>query len=256
MRDLERQIGTICRKTAVAIARGERKSLSLRAGMLKPYLGAEKFKPESRRNTDEVGLVRGLAWTSVGGEVLDVEVAVLDGSGKIELTGNLGNVMKESCQAAVTFIRSRAKALGIDEQFYKNKDIHIHFPEGAVPKDGPSAGITVCTAIASALTGRPVRRDIAMTGEISLRGRILPIGGLKEKTMAALRNGVNTVIIPADNEPDLDEIDPTVRSALNFVLSDKVDKVLDIALLPKADEPKNEAKTLRAAKKTRSDIRQ
>ena len=256
VRGLERQIGTICRKTAVAIARGERKSLSLRAGMLKPYLGAEKFKPESRRNTDEVGLVRGLAWTSVGGEVLDVEVAVLDGSGKIELTGNLGNVMKESCQAAVTFIRSRAKALGIDEQFYKNKDIHIHFPEGAVPKDGPSAGITVCTAIASALTGRPVRRDIAMTGEISLRGRVLPIGGLKEKTMAALRNGVNTVIVPADNEPDLDEIDPTVKSALNFVLADKVDKVLDIALLPKADEPKVEAKAPRAAKKPRSDIRQ
>ena len=256
VRGLERQIGTICRKTAVAIARGERKSLSLRAGMLKPYLGAEKFKPESRRNTDEVGLVRGLAWTSVGGEVLDVEVAVLDGSGKIELTGNLGNVMKESCQAAVTFIRSRAKALGIDEQFYKNKDIHIHFPEGAVPKDGPSAGITVCTAIASALTGRPVRRDIAMTGEMSLRGRVLPIGGLKEKTMAALRNGVNTVIVPADNEPDLDEIDPTVKSALNFVLADKVDKVLDIALLPKADEPKVEAKAPRAAKKPRSDIRQ
>ena len=256
VRGLERQIGTICRKTAVAIARGERKSLSLRAGMLKPYLGAEKFKPESRRNTDEVGLVRGLAWTSVGGEVLDVEVAVLDGSGKIELTGNLGNVMKESCQAAVTFIRSRAKALGIDEQFYKNKDIHIHFPEGAVPKDGPSAGITVCTAIASALTGRPVRRDIAMTGEISLRGRVLPIGGLKEKTMAALRNGVNTVIVPADNEPDLDEIDPTVKSALNFVLADKVDKVLDIALLPKANEPKVEAKAPRAAKKPRSDIRQ
>ena len=256
VRGLERQIGTICRKTAVAIARGERKSLSLRAGMLKPYLGVEKFKPESRRNTDEVGLVRGLAWTSVGGEVLDVEVAVLDGSGKIELTGNLGNVMKESCQAAVTFIRSRAKALGIDEQFYKNKDIHIHFPEGAVPKDGPSAGITVCTAIVSALTGRPVRRDIAMTGEISLRGRVLPIGGLKEKTMAALRNGVNTVIVPADNEPDLDEIDPTVKSALNFVLADKVDKVLDIALLPKTDEPKVEAKSPRTAKKTRSDIRQ
>ena len=256
VRGLERQIGTICRKTAVAIARGERKSLSLRAGMLKPYLGVEKFKPESRRNTDEVGLVRGLAWTSVGGEVLDVEVAVLDGSGKIELTGNLGNVMKESCQAAVTFIRSRAKALGIDEQFYKNKDIHIHFPEGAVPKDGPSAGITVCTAIVSTLTGRPVRRDIAMTGEISLRGRVLPIGGLKEKTMAALRNGVNTVIVPADNEPDLDEIDPTVKSALNFVLADKVDKVLDIALLPKTDEPKVEAKSPRTAKKTRSDIRQ
>ena len=256
VRGLERQIGTICRKTAVAIANGERKSLSLRAGMLKPYLGAEKFKPEKHRNKDEIGLVHGLAWTSVGGEVLDVEVAVVDGSGKLELTGNLGNVMKESCQAAVTYIRSRANALGIDEQFYKNKDIHIHFPEGAIPKDGPSAGITVCTAIVSALTGRAARRDIAMTGEISLRGRVLPIGGLKEKTMAALRNGVNTVIIPADNEPDLDEIDPTVKAALNFVLADSVDKVIDVALLGKGDEATSEIKTPRTRKRASSDIRQ
>ena len=256
VRGLERQIGTICRKTAVAIANGERKSLSLRAGMLKPYLGAEKFKPEKHRNKDEIGLVHGLAWTSVGGEVLDVEVAVVDGSGKLELTGNLGNVMKESCQAAVTYIRSRAKALGIDEQFYKNKDIHIHFPEGAVPKDGPSAGITVCTAIVSALTGRAARRDIAMTGEISLRGRVLPIGGLKEKTMAALRNGINTVIIPTDNEPDLDEIDPTVKAALNFVLADSVDKVIDVALLGKGDEATSEIKTPRTRKRASSDIRQ
>ena len=256
VRGLERQIAAICRKTAVAIANGERKSLSLRAGMLKPYLGAEKFKPEKHRNKDEIGLVRGLAWTSVGGEVLDVEVAVVDGSGKLELTGNLGNVMKESCQAAVTYIRSRANALGIDEQFYKNKDIHIHFPEGAIPKDGPSAGITVCTAIVSALTGRAARRDIAMTGEISLRGRVLPIGGLKEKTMAALRNGVNTVIIPADNEPDLDEIDPTVKAALNFVLADSVDKVIDVALLGKGDETTSEIKTPRTRKRAGSDIRQ
>ncbi|MDD5903023.1 MAG: endopeptidase La [Oscillospiraceae bacterium] len=256
VRGLERQIGTICRKTAVAITNGERKSLSLRAGMLKPYLGAEKFKPEKHRNKDEIGLVHGLAWTSVGGEVLDVEVAVVDGSGKLELTGNLGNVMKESCQAAVTYIRSRAKALGIDEQFYKNKDIHIHFPEGAVPKDGPSAGITVCTAIVSALTGRAARRDIAMTGEISLRGRVLPIGGLKEKTMAALRNGINTVIIPTDNEPDLDEIDPTVKAALNFVLADSVDKVIDVALLGKGDEATSEIKTPRTRKRASSDIRQ
>ena len=164
--------------------------------------------------------------------------------------------MKESCQAAVTYIRSRANALGIDEQFYKNKDIHIHFPEGAIPKDGPSAGITVCTAIVSALTGRAARRDIAMTGEISLRGRVLPIGGLKEKTMAALRNGVNTVIIPADNEPDLDEIDPTVKAALNFVLADSVDKVIDVALLGKGDETTSEIKTPRTRKRAGSDIRQ
>ena len=206
--------------------------------------------------TDEIGLVRGLAWTSVGGEVLDVEVAVVDGSGKLELTGNLGNVMKESCQAAMTCIRSRAGKLGIEADFYKTKDIHIHFPEGAIPKDGPSAGVTVCTAIVSALTGTPVRRDIAMTGEISLRGRVLPIGGLKEKTMAAMRNGVGTVIIPADNEPDLEEIDPTVRKALNFVLADKVDTVLETALVHKDSDNKHEVIMPVSGKKSRSEIRQ
>ena len=256
VRNLERQIAALCRKAAVSIADGERKSLSLRSGALQPYLGAPKFKPEHRRMTDEVGLVRGLAWTSVGGEVLDVEVAVVDGSGKLELTGNLGNVMKESCQAAMTCIRSRAGKLGIEADFYKTKDIHIHFPEGAIPKDGPSAGVTVCTAIVSALTGTPVRRDIAMTGEISLRGRVLPIGGLKEKTMAAMRNGVGTVIIPADNEPDLEEIDPTVRKALNFVLADKVDTVLETALVHKDSDNKHEVIMPVSGKKSRSEIRQ
>jgi ATP-dependent Lon protease len=166
----------------------------------------------------------------VGGEVLDVEVAVMDGTGKLELTGNLGDVMKESAKAAISYIRSRASLLGVDPEFYKDKDIHIHFPEGAIPKDGPSAGITICVALISALTGIPARRDVAMTGEITLRGRILPIGGLREKTMAALRNGVNTVIIPSDNESDLKEIDPLVRKALNFVTTDHVDKILDVAL--------------------------
>lgn len=256
VRGLERQIATVCRKAAVSIANGERKSLSLRAGALQPYLGAVKFKPEQKHMRDEVGLVRGLAWTSVGGEVLDVEVAVVDGNGKLELTGNLGDVMKESCHAAVTYIRSRASKLGIDADFYKTKDIHIHFPDGAVPKDGPSAGVTICTAIVSALTGTPVRRDIAMTGEISLRGRVLPIGGLKEKTMAALRNGVNTVIVPADNEPDLAEIDPTVRAALNFVLADKVDKVLEAALVRHEEEAKAEVIMPVAGKKPRPGLRQ
>ena len=256
VRSLERRIAEICRKAAVAAADGEKKSLSLRSGALRPYLGAPKFKPEQRHMTDEVGLVRGLAWTSVGGEVLDVEVAVVDGTGKLELTGNLGNVMKESCQAAVTYIRSRSGKLGIDPDFYKTKDIHIHFPEGAVPKDGPSAGVTVCTAIVSALTGTPVRRDVAMTGEISLRGRVLPIGGLKEKTMAAHRNGVNTVIVPSDNEPDLEEIDPTVRSALNFVIADKVDKVLETALVRKDAEAKTDIIMPIKGNKSRPGIRQ
>ena len=230
VRLLERELATLCRKCAAGIAKGEYKSLSVRAGRLETLLGAPKYKPDSVYPRDEVGLVRGLAWTAVGGEVLDVEVGVVEGTGHLELTGNLGDVMKESCKAAITYIRSRAGKLGIDPEFYKNRDIHIHFPEGAVPKDGPSAGITICIGVISALTGIPVRRDLAMTGEITLRGRILPIGGLKEKTMAALRAGVSTVIIPAGNEADLDEIDQTVRRSLKFVTADHVDAILDVAL--------------------------
>ena len=230
VRLLERELAALCRKCAAGIARGEYKSLTVRAGKLEPLLGPAKFKPDSVYPRDEVGLVRGLAWTAVGGEVLDVEVGVVEGTGRLELTGNLGDVMKESCKAAITYIRSRARMLGIDPEFYKNRDIHIHFPEGAVPKDGPSAGITICIGVISALSGVPVRRDLAMTGEITLRGRILPIGGLKEKTMAALRAGVSTVIIPAGNEPDLEEIDQTVRRGLKFVTADHIDAILDIAL--------------------------
>ena len=230
VRLLERELATLCRKCAAGIAKGEYKSLSVRAGRLETLLGAPKYKPDSVYPRDEVGLVRGLAWTAVGDEVLDVEVGVVEGTGHLELTGNLGSVMKESCKAAITYIRSRAGKLGIDPEFYKNRDIHIHFPEGAVPKDGPSAGITICIGVISALTGIPVRRDLAMTGEITLRGRILPIGGLKEKTMAALRAGVSTVIIPAGNEADLDEIDQTVRRSLKFVTADHVDAILDVAL--------------------------
>lgn len=230
VRVLERSIASVCRRAATNIADGTSKSLTVGTRNLEDILGAPKFKPEPPHEANEAGLVRGLAWTQVGGEVLNVEVAVVDGSGKLELTGNLGDVMKESARAAITYIRSRASVLGVDPDFYTKKDIHIHFPEGAVPKDGPSAGITICVALVSALTGIPARRDIAMTGEITLRGRILPIGGLREKTMAALRNGVNTVIIPADNEADIKEIDPLVRKALNFVTTDHVDKILDVAL--------------------------
>lgn len=230
VRLLERELAALCRKCAAGIAKGDYKSLTVRAGKLEELLGPAKYKPEHIYPRDEVGLVRGLAWTSVGGEVLDVEVGVVEGSGRLELTGNLGDVMKESCKAAITYIRSRAGKLGIDPEFYKNRDIHIHFPEGAVPKDGPSAGITICIGVISALTGIPVRRDLAMTGEITLRGRILPIGGLKEKTMAALRTGVSTVIIPAGNEPDLEEIDQTVRRSLKFVTADHVDAIINVAL--------------------------
>ncbi len=256
VRTLERLLAAVCRKCAVIIGKGEKKSVNLRAGMLNDYLGAPKFKPEQARISDEIGLVRGLAWTSAGGEVLDVEVAVVEGTGKLELTGNLGDVMKESCHAAVTYIRSRAEILGIDREFYKNKDIHIHFPEAAVPKDGPSAGITICLAIISALTGRPVRHDIAMTGEISLRGRVLAIGGLKEKTMAAMRNGVKTVIVPADNEADLAEIDPRVYAALNFIVVDHMDKVVENALVSLEAENKNEVVIPVPAKMGSREIRQ
>ena len=237
VRLLEREIARVCRKAAAMIAGGECKSLNVKNDKLEAVLGPVKFKPDEQRSQDEVGLVRGLAYTAVGGEVLDVEVSVVDGSGKLELTGNLGDVMKESAHAAVTYIRSRASVLGIDPDFYKNKDIHIHFPEGAVPKDGPSAGITVCIALISALTGTPVRHDVAMTGEITLRGRVLPIGGLREKTMAAYRNGVRTVIIPSENTSDLEEIDQTVRRGLHFVPTDHVDKVLDVALVRESGSP-------------------
>lgn len=231
VRRLERELARACRKAASGIAEEKFKSLSLKAGQLEEILGPARYKPEERRIRDEVGLVRGLAYTSAGGEVLDVEVAVLEGSGRLELTGNLGDVMKESAKAALSYIRSRAGMLDIDPDFYKNKDIHIHFPEGAIPKDGPSAGITMTVAMISALTGAPVRHDVAMTGEISLRGRVLPIGGLREKTMAALRAGVKTVIIPAENEPDLEKIDPLVRMQLHFIPTEHVDNILDMVLI-------------------------
>ena len=236
VRQLERQIAAACRKAASGIAEGKFRSLSLRPGQLESILGPAVYKPDEIRRRDEVGLVRGLAYTSAGGEVLDVEVAVMEGTGRLELTGNLGDVMKESAKAALSYIRSRAAVLGIDPEFYKNKDIHIHFPEGAIPKDGPSAGITMTIALISALTGAPVRHDVAMTGEITLRGRVLPIGGLREKTMAALRAGIKPVIIPAENEPDLEKIDPLVRAQLHFVPTEHVDHVLDLVLIREREE--------------------
>ena len=232
VRTLEREIASICRKAAKGIAAGERKSLRLRAGELTTWLGSPKFKQEKNSGADAVGLVHGLAWTSVGGEVLDVECAVVPGTGRLELTGNLGAVMKESCQAAVTYIRGRTESLGIDPEFHKNTDIHLHFPEGAVPKDGPSAGAAICLCVVSALTGRPVRSDVAMTGEITLTGRVLPIGGIQEKSMAALRSGIHDVLLPEDNLPDLDEIDHNVRNALHYIAVSHMDQVLQTALLP------------------------
>ena len=242
VRNLERQLAALCRKCAMRFVSDEPpKRVSVTTGNLEDFVGVRKFLPEARAAADAVGLVTGLAWTAVGGTTLEVEVNVVDGAGKLELTGNLGDVMKESAFAAMSYIRSRAKELGLAPDFYKTKDIHVHFPEGAVPKDGPSAGITICTAIVSALTGRAVRRDVAMTGEISIRGRVLPIGGLKEKTMAALRHGVHTVIIPAENEKDLMEIDQTVRQALQFVTVSSADRVLEAALVPSESQPQEPA---------------
>ena len=231
VRNLERCLATLCRKSAQKIVSGETKSITVRPESVEQYLGPRRFKDDETTHGDEVGVVNGLAWTSVGGETMPVEVAVLDGTGKLELTGSLGDVMKESARAAVSYVRSRTDRFNIAADFYKTKDIHIHVPEGAVPKDGPSAGVTMATAMISALTGIPVRHDVAMTGEISLRGRVLPIGGLKEKTMAAYRHNLTTVVIPQANESDLAEIDDAVKNKLRFVTAQTMDTVIETALV-------------------------
>ena len=231
VRNLERSIAKLCRKVATQIVEGDTQRVSITPATLEQYLGAKKYKPEEVQHTDEVGVVNGLAWTAVGGATMPVEVAVLEGSGKVELTGNLGDVMKESARIAVSYVRSRAKDWHIAEDFYKTKDIHIHVPEGAVPKDGPSAGVTMATAIVSALTGIPVRGNIAMTGEISLRGKVMPIGGLREKTMAAYTHHLSTVIIPEENTADTKEIDPTVRDKTQFIPARTLDTVIHHALV-------------------------
>ena len=230
VRMLEQQLAKVCRKAAMRLASGEVRTVSVTEKNLEDYLGVPKYHPERRALEARVGVVNGLAWTEAGGELLEVEVSVMPGSGKIELTGNLGDVMKESAHAALSCIRCRAAQLDLAENFYKTRDIHVHFPEGAVPKDGPSAGIAIVTAMASALTGIPVAAGLAMTGEVTLRGRVLPIGGLREKTMAALRNGIRRVILPAENEKDLAEIDQEVRQQLQFIPVDQVDQVLAQAL--------------------------
>ena len=236
VRVLERQLGKLCRKAAMQLVDGDVKRVDITDKNLRDLLGVEQYTDSVHSDRDQVGVVNGLAWTQVGGEILEVEAQALDGSGKLELTGNLGSVMQESAKAALTCLRSRWEELGLPRDFYKTKDVHVHFPEGAVPKDGPSAGIAITTAMLSALTGRPVRGSVAMTGEVTLRGRVLPIGGLKEKTMAALRNGVHTVLIPRENVKDLDEIDQTVRAGLHFIPVDTVDQVFAAALVPSRGE--------------------
>lgn len=211
----------------------EADKITIKPANLEELLGPRRFKPESKNKQDEVGLVNGLAWTSVGGQTMPIEVAVMEGNGKLQLTGSLGNVMKESAQTAISCIRSKSTQLGIDGQFYQKTDIHIHVPEGAIPKDGPSAGIAMATAITSALSKIPIRHDVAMTGEITLRGRVLAIGGLKEKSMAAYRNGIRTVIIPEDNYSDISEFDDVVKDNVQFIPVKKIDEVLGMALTNK-----------------------
>ena len=242
VRLLERRLAAICRKTDMCLLKGDVKRVTVTEEDLPKFLDCQPYPPALHTDREEIGVVNGLAWTEAGGEILEVEVNVMEGSGKLELTGNLGDVMKESAQAALSCLRSRADALGIEADFYKTRDIHVHFPEGAVPKDGPSAGIAMATAMLSALTDRKIKAGYAMTGEITLRGRVLPIGGLKEKTMAALRNGLHTVLIPADNVWDLEEIDQTVRAALRFVPVSTVDQVFAEVLAPvmAKDEPVRE----------------
>ena len=230
VRKLERAIAGLCRKAAKLLVSGEQKRVTFTSANLEKYMGPKKYRPDLASERDEVGMVNGLAWTSVGGVLMPLEVLILEGSGKIELTGSLGDVMKESARIAVSYVRSVAREYGIAPDFYKTKDIHIHAPEGAVPKDGPSAGVTLATALVSALSGNPVRHDVAMTGEITLRGKVLPIGGLREKTMAAYKAELHTVVIPKDNEPDLAEIDETVRGGLEFVLAEDLRVVLKTAL--------------------------
>ncbi|WP_409270836.1 endopeptidase La [Neobacillus sp. SCS-31] len=230
VRSLERQMATICRKTAKIIVAGEKKKVVVTEKNLEEFLGKPKFRYGQAELEDQVGVATGLAYTTVGGDTLQIEVSISPGKGKLVLTGKLGDVMKESAQAAFSYIRSKAEELGIEPDFHEKHDIHIHVPEGAVPKDGPSAGITIATALVSALSGRPIRREVGMTGEITLRGRVLPIGGLKEKTLSAHRAGLTKVILPKDNEKDIDDIPESVRNEMQFVLVSHVDEVLKHAL--------------------------
>lgn len=233
VRNLERKLGEICRKAARPIYEGEKEKIKVTEQNLEKFLGKEKYSFDKKNDTDEVGIVRGLAWTSVGGDTLEIEVNIMPGKGEFQLTGQLGDVMKESAQAGISYIRSVSEEYHIPKKFFQENDIHIHIPEGAVPKDGPSAGITMATAMLSAITKTPVRADVAMTGEITLRGRVLPIGGLKEKTLAAKNAGIKTICVPKKNEKDIDEISPEIKKGLEIVFVEQMKDVLDVAFVKK-----------------------
>ena len=231
VRNLERKLGEICRKAARPLYEGEKEKIKVTEQNLEKFLGKEKYSFDKKNDTDEVGIVRGLAWTSVGGDTLEIEVNIMPGKGEFQLTGQLGDVMKESAQAGISYIRSVSEEYHIPKKFFQENDIHIHIPEGAVPKDGPSAGITMATAMLSAITKTPVRADVAMTGEITLRGRVLPIGGLKEKTLAAKNAGIKTICVPKKNEKDIDEISPEIKKGLKIVFVEQMKDVLDVAFV-------------------------
>ena len=233
VRNLERKLGEICRKAARPLYEGEKAKIKVTEQNLEKFLGKEKYSFDKKNDTDEVGIVRGLAWTSVGGDTLEIEVNIMPGKGEFQLTGQLGDVMKESAQAGISYIRSVSEEYHIPKKFFQENDIHIHIPEGAVPKDGPSAGITMATAMLSAITKTPVRADVAMTGEITLRGRVLPIGGLKEKTLAAKNAGIKTICVPKKNEKDIDEISPEIKKGLKIVFVEQMKDVLDVAFVKK-----------------------
>lgn len=237
VRSLERQLASICRKTAKIVVSGEKKRVIITVNNLEDFLGKPIFHYGQAEHVDQIGVATGLAYTTVGGDTLQIEVALAPGKGKLVLTGKLGDVMKESAQAAFSYVRSKAKKLGIEEDFYEKYDIHIHVPEGAVPKDGPSAGITIATALVSALSGRPIHKEVGMTGEITLRGRVLPIGGLKEKALGAHRAGLTKIILPKENERDIDDIPESVRNEIDFVLVSQVDEVLKQALVEGGGAP-------------------
>ena len=235
VRTLERNIASLCRKAVTELVEGNRKSVRINEKNLKKYLGRIKYLPDVKNETDQVGIVRGLAWTSVGGDTLEIEVNSMPGKGEVNLTGKLGDVMKESAMTALSFVRSIAPDYKVDKKFFEKNDLHIHVPEGAVPKDGPSAGVTIATAILSAATNTPVRADVAMTGEITLRGRVLPIGGLKEKLLAAKNAGINTVFVPCKNKPDVEEISQEITEGIDIIFVDNETEIISKAFTGASD---------------------
>jgi ATP-dependent Lon protease len=237
LRNLEREIGSLCRKVARGITEGKTEPVTIDPTKVHEFLGPERFFSEIAERTQEPGVATGLVWTPMGGDIIFIESTKMGGKKGLTLTGHLGEVMKESAQAALSYVRARAERLGIAPDFFENLDLHIHVPAGAVPKDGPSAGVTIATSLASLLTGRPVRHDMAMTGEITLRGKVLAVGGVKEKVLGARRAGVKTVILPKRNEKDLEEIPEAVRGEMQFIFVDTIDEVLQHALEPRADAP-------------------